>query len=1667
MLRKIISFFVLISLIGNNFFFFKSYAYETNGANNPWTYEKANHLARKAVFGIDGDNVKQLYQAGSAENAVNLLFPSIIGPDRTDFENKLNNIISGTGFSITNADNMRSYYIVKKGYDPYPAKAKLFTLFEDIFSVFVNTSSDINYIDVENTHDMLYSHTLGNYKEMIKRNLYNNGNPGDYSLGKFLDLFNQTNPKYPNENYAREILQLFLMLEYIPSESEKNGNTKNYNDADVAALSKIIMGFESDENTHMVTYNNAINTNTKINFLDGNLKSGDSFPFYNETTGEIDVQLLKTPIAGNNGLADNIIDYIFSKREYAISMFLADKLYRFYVAENPTRQELDTISSKIISNNFDIYNTVKWLLASDMMYSDKSMNTIIYKNPLELSIGTANIFGLNPENIRIWSLINLGWNPYYPPNIFGRDGFDNNGAFFTAYTETQWVNESSYFVNSLDLSKIISDKIYLTPYAGNDDDFKNILYSNKSELLNLKSGTGSGLSGVVNLKNFQIKDSNNNDIVVNTGSIDFNDFSISINANEKIIINEGRLDYKNSIINITSGIYINNGINKNISGSTEIDGFYLIQKDFTKESLITYLEDKLYLDRKLPIDIRNKLINFLTTDNNGNPVNFDLTNNTFKNYYLKSLIHFMIIQPEYVMQSGYDLSEDIVNGINNLLVNNNSKLIIVKAGGGMDYLHGVIPKNEYDKYLEYRGTGALTGTGIMSLDNDYYINSSLAPFKQLYDSGNLRLINRVGTPDNSRAHDLASQKITSLDNVINIEDDGIIGGFLKNEDYTKTIVMGGYAPLIFRGGNYLNIGSNAYFNIADATSTTFKNYKRNVIKDILGNRNYPGNSKNVFKNSVTINNVALDSYNAGGRPGSGYDMEDNFIFLETIFDSNISSIARMSADGGYDTHGNQKDTLNNNFDKVADRTVEYFNRVKNKEDVTILLFSEFGRTNKMTASMGTDHGKAGGMFIISNNTKLLSSLDKKVYGNMSFKDSKENWLGVGVDYRAVYSSVLESLYGKDISPQLGGTFDIDDYVDTNPPKIELFRKEYEYYNTSRTKIKLKFNVDDINFKPSEASYVKIQYGKDQNNLFEESQYNISRYMTVNEDNLDIYLNNIESKATYFYKITIYDNQYSPTILEGSFVSPEVKNNTDNISLDSDSRLGKYNNLKIGLNYDLDTNTSSGILVGDKVIDKDIIGENSITIKTSSGTYVNNLFSSSTGTIWNGGFVVPQEINKEYFLAKNSNYNGELLSKYTIDKIIKVGADQLGVGMKLNKNVTIKIPNLDVSKNYTVLSSEDGINWIRENNSRISKNGGNLDLIVNHFTYFALVETDSSGNIIVPKIIEPGNTNPGDNNSGNNNSGTGNQVEDTTKTYSSGGGGSTLRRDVCKYGDFSPSYYDNSCGVDPDQKVATMGVEQSETYRLEQAVEQMREKEEYKAQIYDTTFKNSENLSDKKSVLNLLLEKISYVEIGNYKLANIEGSPINTKLSKIGQFIIDQNFSKEYTQKLINNLNDLLVYISISKMGNIDSDTKANALKKLNEVIRDFSINFKNARKKIKIKKVVNNDIEPTGKNIIQIKNTQTKVNEQKEIIKTNNTIQKQTTTNEFKLKTLQFKVNVDNLYLKADPYWKENVGILEKGDIVEQITQLHEKGFFMIKVIKSKNLKEGTTGYIFSKYLSK
>lgn len=101
-MKKFLSSILLVLMILGNITFPSISAVNTNGLSTPWTREKATHLAKSVLLYADSGTINQLVQAGSAEAAINLLFPDAIGPDRTAFNNFLTNY-TASGFNWGNA----------------------------------------------------------------------------------------------------------------------------------------------------------------------------------------------------------------------------------------------------------------------------------------------------------------------------------------------------------------------------------------------------------------------------------------------------------------------------------------------------------------------------------------------------------------------------------------------------------------------------------------------------------------------------------------------------------------------------------------------------------------------------------------------------------------------------------------------------------------------------------------------------------------------------------------------------------------------------------------------------------------------------------------------------------------------------------------------------------------------------------------------------------------------------------------------------------------------------------------------------------------------------------------------------------------------------------------------------------------------------------------------------------------------------------------------------------------------------------------------------------------------------------------------------------------------------------------------------------------------------
>jgi uncharacterized protein (DUF1501 family) len=123
-------------------------------------------------------------------------------------------------------------------------------------------------------------------------------------------------------------------------------------------------------------------------------------------------------------------------------------------------------------------------------------------------------------------------------------------------------------------------------------------------------------------------------------------------------------------------------------------------------------------------------------------------------------------------------------------------------------------------------------------------------------------------------------------------------------------------------------------------------------------------------------------------------------------------VAAVEADFDFDTHDKQNDDLGTSLKKVSEGLAAFQADVEARglgDRVLTLVWSEFGRRPKQNESAGTDHGAGGIAWVMGAKARggILSD-----YPDLTKLDREDN-LAVTLDFRRVYSSVLEQWMGTD------------------------------------------------------------------------------------------------------------------------------------------------------------------------------------------------------------------------------------------------------------------------------------------------------------------------------------------------------------------------------------------------------------------------------------------------------------------------------------------------------------------------------------------------------------------------------------------------------------------------------------------------------------------------------
>jgi uncharacterized protein (DUF1501 family) len=136
----------------------------------------------------------------------------------------------------------------------------------------------------------------------------------------------------------------------------------------------------------------------------------------------------------------------------------------------------------------------------------------------------------------------------------------------------------------------------------------------------------------------------------------------------------------------------------------------------------------------------------------------------------------------------------------------------------------------------------------------------------------------------------------------------------------------------------------------------------------------------------------------------------NLEWIARLVKGNLNSKVYYTSQNGYDTHDNQLNLQNRNLTELNDAIACFyadFKKAKLLQNVTIVVFSEFGRRVKDNGS-GTDHGTAAPLFVIGRNTKGTVLVNNPNLSNLDNGDMKHE-----IDFRSVYACLLQEKMGFD------------------------------------------------------------------------------------------------------------------------------------------------------------------------------------------------------------------------------------------------------------------------------------------------------------------------------------------------------------------------------------------------------------------------------------------------------------------------------------------------------------------------------------------------------------------------------------------------------------------------------------------------------------------------------
>jgi len=369
--------------------------------------------------------------------------------------------------------------------------------------------------------------------------------------------------------------------------------------------------------------------------------------------------------------------------------------------------------------------------------------------------------------------------------------------------------------------------------------------------------------------------------------------------------------------------------------------------------------------------------------------------------------------------------------------------VVVYLGGGNDALNTLVPYQD-QSYYRRRPTIAVPAGQVLQVGADAAgrplgLHPQLDGLRNVFNEGRLALVQRTGYPNSSRSHFEATD-IYGTANPQSSTGSGWLGRYLdtlpRPLDALAAWNTTDETPraLVSRLTGVAAIANADTYTYGSPNRGPAALQERAAAQAMAANP-APGRAHLAFLNGAnrgaieTLDRVALA---AAYTPTLPYPTSGFGSALRTVAGAIVRGVGTRVfwvQTGGYDTHSDQGAAgggYGNLMGTLDGGLFAFYSDMRNQRlenDVTVIVFSEFGRRISENGSAGTDHGAAGLMMVLGGAVRggLYGTAASLAPGDPTLENNSGD-VRYETDFRSVYARVLDQWLGVNSVPILNGDF---------------------------------------------------------------------------------------------------------------------------------------------------------------------------------------------------------------------------------------------------------------------------------------------------------------------------------------------------------------------------------------------------------------------------------------------------------------------------------------------------------------------------------------------------------------------------------------------------------------------------------------------------------------------